>query len=99
MYYPTGKPGSSIHIHYAARRRGQPEREKRIKEVWETRARYSYSRGRTMLLREGVRVNIRERDRLYPKWGCNSELKRPSGGFCQAGGRSLSRVSAHSRGW
>ena len=55
--------------HCKARGDEQAELRKRIKEIAETRVRYSYSRIHVLLRREGLLVNAKRVYRLYSEMG------------------------------
>jgi len=54
---------------YNLHRRGQADIEKQIKEIAETRMRYSYRRMRALLLPESWMINIKRTRRVYTELG------------------------------
>ena len=63
--------------HYMPHRRGQVDIEVRIKEIAQTRMRYSYRRVHVLLLREGWMINIKRTRRIYAELGLQSRSKTP----------------------
>lgn len=63
--------------HYKARRRGQADLEKRIKEICETRVRYGYRRVHVLLRRQGERSGINRVYRIYRELGLQLRAKTP----------------------
>ena len=63
--------------HYKSRRPGQAVREKRIKEICQTRVRYGYRRVHVMLRREGWRINQKKTRRIYRELGLQLRNKTP----------------------
>jgi putative transposase len=63
--------------HYRARRRGQADIEKRIKEICETRVRYGYRRIHVLLRREGLVINMKRVRRIYSELGLQLRKKTP----------------------
>ena len=66
--------------HYKSRRPGQAELELRIKEICQTRVRYSYRRVHVLLRREGWDINLKKTHRIYRELGLQLRNKRPSAG-------------------
>jgi putative transposase len=63
--------------HYRARRRGQADIEKRIREICETRVRYGYRRIHVLLRREGWLINMKRVRRIYSELGLQLRNKTP----------------------
>jgi putative transposase len=63
--------------HYRARRRGQADIEKRIREICETRVRYGYRRIHVLLRREGWLINMKRVRRIYSDLGLQLRNKTP----------------------
>ncbi len=63
--------------HDKARRRGQADLEKRIKEICETRVRYGYRRVHVLLRREGHLINMKRTRRIYAELGLQLRNKTP----------------------
>ena len=63
--------------HYKSRRPGQAVLEQRIKEICQTRVRYSYRRVHVLLCREVWRINHKKTYRVYREMGLQLRNKRP----------------------
>jgi putative transposase len=63
--------------HYRARRRGQADIEKRIREICETRVRYGYRHIHVLLRREGWLINMKRVRRIYSDLGLQLRNKTP----------------------
>jgi putative transposase len=70
-------PVDRLTYHYRSKRSGQAVLMKRIKEIAETRVRYSYRRIHVLLRREGWLVNAKRVCRLYREMGLQLRNKSP----------------------
>jgi len=83
--------------HFRSKRAGQVPIAKRIREIAETRVRYSYRRIHVLLRREGWQVNVKRVCRLIASRACSCATSGPRGGLRPGYGKAVRRPPERAR--